>query len=454
MPPESGTIAPEAPAENSDDNFNDSGSVSAVNKYTPGNAPDVEEAVAALPEDNEEAITPAKPSSSQAFKSTQFPIHPPSFFTNERGNLKVVAFVIRKPCAIFSFLIALCFIIAFLLQVLVFRASETGGFTLPSNEFDVNDVRSMQYDSYRLAKDQVQATRKVLEQGSKVTLRQSETAAIAMWVFESEEGNDAGVFGSADSISGMKEAFDIFMADPNFVDYCLVDYSKTVGVNETQPCRQPLTPLSMYYASEWDEAKVASVITQLSDSERVDQFNTLAQCYIQGLYCENVSNATSLEDIAWAVGLGANISSIVSKWDMEGEMVQNFQQVTELASYLKQVDVFRGAVDYGFDTGFSVANPVSHYSRGIVFWGGPLEDRNQTITNGEVNEEVKDSERDMRKEYIKANYLAKMEKQSEKGTHGALNSYYFMTAIVGDVILGIVTKDALLALFSLAFVFF
>ena len=115
----------------------------------------------------------------------------------------------------------------------------------------------------------------------------------------------------------------------------------------------------MYYASEWDETKVASVITQLSDSERVEQFNELAVCYIQGRYCENVDNTTSPDDVAWAVGLGANVSSIVSKWDMEGEMVQNYQQVTELASYLKQVDVFRCAVDYEFDTGFSVANPVS-----------------------------------------------------------------------------------------------
>ena len=47
-----------------------------------------------------------------------------------------------------------------------------------------------------------------------------------------------------------------------------------------------------------------------------------------------------------------------------------------------------------------------------------------------------------------------MDKQSEKGTHSTINSYYFMTAIIGDVILNIVTKDAMLALFSFAFIFF
>jgi len=471
MPPESGTIAPEAnaPSMDSSDGFAedtppiavaDDSSVTAVNKYTPGNEnnPDVEEAVVTHTEDNEGAITPYKHSSPATESPT--PTHPPSFFTNERGNLKAVALVVRNPCKIFSFLIALCIIIAFLLQALVFRASETGNpFTLPENEFDVNDVRSMQYDSYRLAKDQVQETRKMMEEGSKVTLRQSETAAVAYWVFEAEDGNSEGVFGSADSIAGMREAFDIFMADPDFVDYCLLDYKKVVGVNETQPCRKPLTPLVMYYASEWDEAKAAAVITQLSDPSKVEKFNSLALCAIEELYCDLLPNTPSPEDLAWTKGLGATILSMTSKWDMEGEMVENFGQVTELASYLKQVDVFRGEVDFGFDTEFSAANPVSQFSRGIVFWGGPLETRNGTV--GEVNEETKDlekeakdSEKDKRKEFIKANYLVAMDKQSEKKTHSKLNSYYFMTAIIGDVILGIVTQDALLALFSLAFVFF
>lgn len=47
-----------------------------------------------------------------------------------------------------------------------------------------------------------------------------------------------------------------------------------------------------------------------------------------------------------------------------------------------------------------------------------------------------------------------MDEQADKSTHGTINSYYFMTAIIGDVILNIVTKDAMLALFSFAFIFF
>lgn len=71
----------------------------------------------------------------------------------------------------------------------------------------------------------------------------------------------------------------------------------------------------------------------------------------------------------------------------------------------------------------------------------------------EEMEKLEDSEDDIRKDYIKENYLEKMDEQSKKSTHSTIRSYYFMTAIIGDVILNIVTKDATLAIFSFVFVF-
>lgn len=55
--------------------------------------------------------------------------------------------------------------------------------------------------------------------------------------------------------------------------------------------------------------------------------------------------------------------------------------------------------------------------------------------------------------FVIDNFLDRMNKQAEEGTHSFINSYYFMIAIIGDVILQIVLQDALLAIFSLAFVF-
>ena len=52
------------------------------------------------------------------------------------------------------------------------------------------------------------------------------------------------------------------------------------------------------------------------------------------------------------------------------------------------------------------------------------------------------------------NYLEEMDDVASDKTYSFLNAYYFMIALINDVILAIVIRDALLALFSLAFVFF
>jgi len=470
-------------ANDDNDKQDDNGTVMAVNKYTKGNVP-----VAIAVGEPVAASSGTKGTSSPtSASSTAFPRYPPSFFTDDRGNLKAVNLVVRNPCLIFWLILILCFVIAFLLQVLVFRAAEGGSpFTVPRNEFDLADVRSIQYDSYRLAKTEVQTAKAAFdanEGGQEKIQKQSELAAIAYWVFEADTANtDKGVFGTSDSIQGMKDAYDIFLDDPAFKDYCVLDYRTPVAANETRKCRVPLTPLSMYYASEWDEEKVAAVIDQFKDPAKIELFNTAGLCALQNLYCELLSTTNiTMEDRMWAFALGMNVSSIISKWDMEGELVSNFDQVTELASYLVQVTLFKGAVDFGFDTGFSVDNPISQYSRGIVFWGGPLKElevessgseteTNETTTSGtstgepeeletvqltdEEKEKKEESEDDQRKEFIKAKYLDDMNKQSKKSTHVEINSYYFMTALIGDVILDIVTKDAMLAIFSFAFIVF
>eukprot|EP00804_Cyclotella_cryptica_P024803 CCRYP_001761-RA/>CCRYP_001761-RA protein AED:0.23 eAED:0.23 QI:209/0.75/0.6/1/1/1/5/0/1089 len=375
----------------------------------------------------------------------------PNSFTDEYGNLKAVNFVIRHPCAIFSFLIALCLVLSFLLNALVFRTAKNGNpFTTPTNEFALNDHRSIQYDSLRLARDEIENERRVVSKEGQAVLKQSELADIAYWVFESETPN--GLFGSPESIQAMKDAYDIFYQDSGFKTYCQLDYRAPLANNSSErECSKPLTPLLMYYPSSWDEGKASAVIEALKVSENVDLFNNLALCVIRGLYCELVPNIT-FQDQVWAAQLGGMISNITSTWDMSGSLVSNITQVTELASYLIQVDIFKGLVDFGFDKGFSSENPVSQYSRGIVFWGGPLEDR---VSGSEAAEkDADDSDGEKRKEFIKSNYLSDMNNQANSGTHRTINSYYFMTAIIGDTILAIVTQDALLAIFSFIFVFF
>lgn len=298
-----------------------------------------------------------------------------TFFSDERGNLKVVNTIVRHPCKVFWLMIALCLLLTFLLYALVFATAEGGSpFTEPGNEFDISDIRSIQYDSLRLARDVVSDSRGELEPASETKQVRSEVADILYWVYESEAPE--GVFGSVESIEGMKDSFDIFLEDEEFSNWCILDYRTELATNATRGCMTPLTPLVMYYASTWDSEKVAIVIEQLKDPTKLTILNDLAGCLTLGLRCDQLTSSTTQDDVAWVTAMTKNITSITSTWDMKGILVENYTQVTELASHLLKVDIFKGLVDFGFDEGFNADNPVSHFSRGILSWGGPLE--NQT----------------------------------------------------------------------------
>ena len=379
-----------------------------------------------------------------------------TFWTDERGNLKVVNLVVRHPCKIFWLIIAIILALTFALNVLVFRTAENGNpFTLPGNEFDLKDKRSIQYDSLRLASDKVKRDREVMGMEGKTTLKQSQLEAIQYWVFEAS--TPSGLFGDEESIRGMKDAYDIFINDAGYKDFCLYNYPRdvsSINENTTIECTAPITPLLMYYASYWDSAAVAEVIEELKDPAKIDLLNKVGVCAVPEAYCppQISENITLVEKMA-AIQFGLKIVNITSTWNLKGDLVSNVTQATELASYLVLVDIFKGSVDFGFDSSFSVENPTSQYSRGILFWGGPYDNRNVSDLSEEEAKEVKKEEGDELKTYILDNYLEKMDEQSDPETHATINSYYFMTAIIGDVILDIVTRDALLALFSFAFVF-
>lgn len=320
----------------------------------------------------------------------------PTFFSDDRGNLKAVNMVCRHPCKIFWVLMILCFAISFLLQILVFRTAEDGNpFTPPQNEFDLKDLRSIQYDSLRLARDKVQKDRDADSQGALATPKQSEVTDLAYWVFEAE--TDEGVFGTRESIESMKAAFDIFWKDDKFPDWCLLDYRTFLKANETRKCSTPVSSLLMYYASSWDSEKVDSIIETLKDDEKVKTFNTLALCEARGLYCELVPNTTTDADREFTRAFNANITSQVFSWDMRGELIENITQGTELAAHLLKLDIYKGLIDFGFDKTFSVENQKSKYSRGIVFWGGPLDNQDTELT-AEEKEALEENEDDLRKE--------------------------------------------------------
>jgi hypothetical protein len=425
--------------------------------------------------------------------------YPPGLFTNANGNLRVVAVTVRHPCKFF-FAILLVTLLLVLALFRGFASSESGNpFSDPGGQYETNDVRSLAYDSLKLAVEEVKEIReddspttttgrlRLLEeqhgeQGkpkaatpTKTTLRdyfvtagspleqllaKSRTAAaaasssdkgrktkssstrrrrrrrqlqgggpgndggggdrrtqeqlldITYWVYEADNANEKGVFGSADSIRAMRESHDLFLQDTNYDTFCWKEYETVVVVVEgnstnstsietTSKCRPPTSPLNVYYPSRYDSDIAAHVIEQLSDPAQVEKYNAMSLCLEFGLLCDTIPAEYNTTDVlAWASNLNANMTVLSDAWDGTGELVdeQYIDQVTQLIAHLMQLRTKRGFVDFGFDKDFALNNTVSRYSRAIFVWGGPLAQTASAANDALSDEDREDEDEEVLKE--------------------------------------------------------
>jgi len=412
-------------------------------------------------------------------------------FSDERGNLKFVNLVVRRPMTMFFGILGVCLILTFLLGALVFK--EGNPFSNPENQFDMDDVRSIQYDSLRLAAKQVQGRLDIAEQqtttntnnnndtsssgggGNTALAYQSENGDVMYWVFEGENA-DEGVFGSTEGIAAMKEALDLFLLDVNYTDYCQIDNTKkTNGNGNDSSCMLPLTALNMYYASEWDSELITSLTDELaSNSSKIPLFNMVAICVKEPSTCANVlqplncTTSTSTNnnnnllmdcidasDLLWVNETNTKLETITSKWDGQSlEIIGNITEYTEFASYLLQIPLYKFHIDLAYDKQFSTTNLISMYSRAIIPFGKPLASADDLrAAAGDDEDKYEAADRDALKTYIVDNFLKDMDELADESTHEELNSYYFMGALILDVLLEIVQTDGMLAIISLTFVF-
>ncbi|CAJ1934675.1 unnamed protein product [Cylindrotheca closterium] len=361
------------------------------------------------------------PPHESATKPPPRPQHPTP---TQEEPLEFVKLVIRFPRLIFGCIFSFCLVITVALYVKVL--SKGNPFSALGKELDLHDIRSVQYDSLRMAVYETAVARNEMRTSSVVPPRQSEVAESTYWVFEAQ--NEQNVFADPQSIASMKDTFDIFLQDEDFQEYCVL--------NPEAECTPPLSPLRMYYASSWDSTKVQFVIDDLKDPKNVEKINSLGWCYAYGQNCDKAPANPRQQDIDFVKRLNEDVNNIMASWDMRGDLIADYNQATELAAYLMETDIFKPAVDFGYDKGFSTENLASKYSRGIVFWGSPLE-KNKDGT----------SEKNRRKDVITGSYLDDMNARTEE------QSYYFMKILIDDAILGIIVTDAMWAVVSLTLIF-
>lgn len=411
-------------------------------------------AVAGVVVNDEKALTPT------TFEEEE-PRHPPSFFTDDKGNLKFVNVVCRFPLLVLCFMLVLCVVLTF---VLVSALSTRGNPFSSEGSYDINDLRSESYDSLRLATKKVGEIRaaRLAQESNETVPRQSELQDITYWVFEAE--NDKGLFGSKESIEAMNEAVVLFSKHEDFEQYCQLRLlvNTTEGGRNTTSCTKPVSPLNMYYSSDWDSTTAQFVIDELANPKRVELLNTLTICVRFGVsVCGVDLEAIPPEEYSAFVKLSAAIEKMTNSFNGGSDtMVQNFTQVTLLAASMLQVTALKSYVDFGFDKEFSVDNPKSMFSRSLLVWGGPYSNISGVIDEDttadeleELEEERNDRDDKQLKKYIVDEFLKDMDKVADKGHHETINSYYFMPALILDVLLEIVIKDGTLAIYSLMFVF-
>lgn len=170
-----------------------------------------------------------------------------------KPDLLFVKYVVKYPKLIFILLFGMCMVVTMSLGPLVF--SKGNPFTDPSALYDIYDIRSVAYDSFRLAREEVMELREAFQMETsdkkdEPTQIQEDGADVTFWIYESQN-TETGLFGSAESIQYMRRAEMLFPSHPDFVKFCRLEYTydESLGRNTSQ-CEKPLSALNMYYASE------------------------------------------------------------------------------------------------------------------------------------------------------------------------------------------------------------
>lgn len=375
-----------------------------------------------------------------------------SLFTDDVGNLKIVNVIVGYPCVFFFFVIALCMGITIWLFSLV---AADGNPFVEGYEYDLKDVRSIDFDSLKLARDDVSDAYDLFERSNpsrrlEEKRLQEDFSDLTYWIFDSK--TDAGVF-TEEAIPKMREAEMTILGNDNYSQYCHLNYTAKDAAeaeNKTEAevaavevgCMKPLSAMNIYYASAWNSTLANDLMSQLSDSNYVDLYNMFSLCLAYDEGCDSVPSSMK-QQLTTTQETHKQIASMVYSWDGEGDLNSNVTEVTLFLAHINQLLVQKQHVAFFLDKNFNVSNPVSQYSRSMFYWG--------KLLNG-----TKDSEesRDKTKEFILQNLLDKWNIISAEDHNSYVETLFFMGVLIFDIIIKILVTDATLAIASFVAVFF
>ena len=184
---------------------------------------------------------------------------PPSHFSDERGNLKFVNIVVRRPCTMCCLVLWVCIFMTIVFSLLI-SAQGSEIFT-ESKEYDPFEEKTIKFVSMREAINYCADKREAneVDDATSDQLTLSETGDFTYFIYEAETGK--GLLDSA-VLTVMHDAEDVIIARDDYPEWCAREYAEDgVGWN----CTKPMSLINFYYPSSWDTTLAASVISQLQN---------------------------------------------------------------------------------------------------------------------------------------------------------------------------------------------
>ena len=301
-----------------------------------------------------------------------------SIFTDENDNLKIVNFIVRNTCLVFFLIIGLCIISTL---ILVRLARQTGNpFTDNSNSYDIYDIRSIAYDSVRVAK--VQLEKEIIANNGRrlddVDQPQKSFGDLTYWIYEAETAD--GLF-TDESIPIIRGIENTILNHPDYPEYCQLNYNI-----EPPQCVQPLSAMNIYYASQWNSTVAQNVISELTDV-KVDLYNALSACVEYNQLCDKVDPSIDTPaNKLWVAETSQKINGMIRYWDGKGDLNPNVDEVSLFMAYINQLRTKAASVNFFTDMNFTISHPVATYARSISYWGKLL---NGTSTDEESGDKLK-----------------------------------------------------------------
>jgi predicted RND superfamily exporter protein len=357
-------------------------------------------------------------------------------------------------------------------------AKEGGDVFASEGGDDLEDLRTRRRDALALARAELGLE---ADEGTMEAPQQTERGQSVLFVYVARDGDN--VFSEA-GIRRMREIEDKITKDPDFPKFCL-RADKSGGV----ACSAPLSPTRLFYAAGLNVAEIVTKVDALDGSTdgelsvfQMQNLTSILQELQRGAAAQMADKATSpstsqpsnssqgTSDIMQSLDVQQLVADIVSKTKMPysdvmqaaallqyllpvmgalgGAMpvqdeMQDYQAVLRLASAMKSETFFKGLVDFYFDKGFESQKLRSKHTRAIVQFGEPLEGyKSKADRSKEQGEKLSSWFRDSFQSFLQGT--------SESGEVEVL---YFATPLFFDEFIGILLRDMLFALISVAFVF-